>query len=363
MVQCGERRGPRGEHRRDGHGEHPLRQHVDGSAATYGSSAPGSTRGDSTILPGTLGTSSAAVASHTYSLPGQYPLTLTVKDAGGMSATAMTAVNVTGAGSPTMTANVGGPYSGSVGSSITFDGSGSQAPPGAGYRWTFGDEIVIHASRMTATGSRWQMVSDATAAGGSAVYNADWQQPKSAAAAASPESYVEASFRAAAGVPYRFWIRMRAENDDWNNDAIFVQYSGSVDANGTAVYRIGTSGAMSVALEEGQGAGLSGWGWADGNYGSLDAPIYFNSDGMQRIRIQQRQDGARIDQIVISADRFASAMPGLLKNDTTIVPEFAQDAQGTVVSHPFRFPGVFPVVLTVVDGASRASAATTATIR
>jgi hypothetical protein len=333
------------------------------SAATYQSTAPGSTRGDSTIVSAAFGTSSAAVASHTYSVPGQYPLILMVKDSTGLTSSATTTVNVSGAGSSTLTASAGGPYAGSVGSSITFDGSGSQAAPGAGYRWTFGDEAVIYASRMSVVGSRWQTISDSTAAGGTAVYNADWDQPKAAAASASPESYVEATFRAAAGVPYRFWIRMRADNDDWNNDAIFVQFSGSVDVNGAAVYRIGTAGALSVALEEGQGAGLSGWGWADGSYGSLDAPIYFNGDGVQRIRIQQRQDGARIDQIVISADRFASSMPGSLENDATIVPEYAQDAQGAVVTHRYRYPAVFPVQLTVTDGANRSSAVTTATIR
>jgi hypothetical protein len=330
------------------------------SAATYAASAPGSARNDSTMVPSTLGTSTAAVASHTYNLPGQYPITLTVTDATGLSGSAMTSVNVAATGSSTMTVDTGGNYSGSVGDTITFDGSGSHASPAASYLWKFGDEIVIHASRMSATGSRWQIVPDASAAGGSAVYNADWQQPKSVEAAGSPESYVEASFRAAAGVPYRMWIRMRAESDDWNNDAIFVQFSGTVNANGTAVNRIGTSEAMNVSLEEGQGAGVSGWGWADGDYGSLDGPIYFNSDGVQRIRIQQRQDGARIDQIVISADRFAYTPPGSLKDDTTIVSEFAQ---GPVVTHRYGFAAIFPVELTVVDGTSSSTAATTAVIR
>jgi hypothetical protein len=333
------------------------------SSDAYRSSAPGSTRNDATVVPATLGTSSAAVASHTYQMAGQYPILLTVKDAAGAAASAATSVNVTGSGSSALTADAGGPYNGSVGASVTFDGSVSQASSGAGYSWEFGDESVIHASRMTVTGSRWQKVSDTSAAGGTAVYNADWQQPKTATAMASPQSFVEATFRAAQGVPYRLWIRMRADNDDWNNDAIFVQFSGSVDASGQPVNRIGTSAAMSVALEEGQGAGLFGWGWADGGYGFLDAPIYFNADGVQRIRIQQRQDGPRIDQIVISADRFATTAPGSLVGDATIVPEFGPDAQGPVVSHRYRFTGIFPVQLLVADASASSVASTTATIR
>lgn len=227
----------------------------------------------------------------------------------------------------------------------------------------FGDEIILHASDMTVVGNRWQKVSDSSAAGGTAVANADWGQAKITTAPASPASYVEATFRAAAGVPYRFWIRMRAENDAWTNDSIFVQFSGAVTASGAAVNRIGTTGAMGVVLEEGNGAGVSGWGWADGGYGTVDGPIYFNADGVQRIRIQQREDGVLIDQIVISADRYAASAPGANKQDRTIVPVFDADSSGAVPVHRYKVAGVFPVQLFVVDGTRSATASTTATIR
>ena len=168
---------------------------------------------------------------------------------------------------------------------------------------------------------------------------------------------------AAAGVPYRFWIRMRADNDAWTNDSIFVQFSGAVTPAGAAVHRIGTTGAMGVVLEEGNGAGVLGWGWADGGYGMVDGPIYFNSDGVQRIRIQQREDGVRIDQIVISADTFSAASPGALKQDSTIVPVFDAEATGAVPVHRYRFAGIFPVQLLVTDGSQSSTATTTATIR
>ena len=98
-----------------------------------------------------------------------------------------------------------------------------------------------------------------------------------------------------------------------------MQFSGAVDASGNAVNRIGTTNAMGVVLEDGGGAGVLGWGWADSGYGVLGEPIYFNSNAEQRIRIQQREDGLRIDQIVISAGDYFQAAPGATKQDNTIV--------------------------------------------
>src|SRR5690606_6484252 len=115
--------------------------------------------------------------------------------------------------------------------------------------------------------------------------------------------------------------------------------------------------------EEGHGAGVYGWGWADGGYGTLAGPIYFNADGEQRIRIQQREDGVRIDQVVISAGNYAGSAPGPAKADTTTVPLFASDARGAVTQHVYRAPGLFPVELIVVDGGAQATATTSATIR
>ena len=98
-------------------------------------------------------------------------------------------------------------------------------------------------------------------------------------------------------------------------------------------------------------------------YGVIDAPIDFNSDGDQRIRIQQREDGVRIDQIVISADTYAWTAPGATKQDATIVPVFPTAARGATPSHRYRFAGVFPVQLIVADGSRSASATTTATVK
>jgi hypothetical protein len=41
---------------------------------------------------------------------------------------------------------------------------------------------------------------------------------------------------------------------------------------------------------------------------------------MRRLRIQVREDGVSIDQIVLSAVQYRSTRPGTAKNDTVILP-------------------------------------------
>jgi endonuclease/exonuclease/phosphatase family metal-dependent hydrolase len=130
------------------------------------------------------------------------------------------------------------------------------------------------------------------------------------------------SFPAQSGVPYRLWIRGKADNNYWGNDSVHVQFSGSVTASGSSVYRIGTTSSTFVNLEDCSGCDLSGWGWQDNGYGSgvMGPLIYFQSTGTQTIRIQTREDGLSIDQIVLSSLTYRNSSPGALKNDTVILP-------------------------------------------
>jgi hypothetical protein len=47
--------------------------------------------------------------------------------------------------------------------------------------------------------------------------------------------------------------------------------------------------------------------------------VYFEETGQQRIRVQTREDGLSIDQIVLSPNQYLNSAPGALKNDTTIL--------------------------------------------
>ena len=132
-----------------------------------------------------------------------------------------------------------------------------------------GPEIVLYAADATKIAGTWSIVADASAAGGRRVWNKDVAAAKVPAALANPANYFELTFNAFAGMGYHLWLRGKADKDSWANDSVFVQFSGSVNAAGTAVNRIGTTGAATVSIEEGANAGVAGWGWADENYGAL----------------------------------------------------------------------------------------------
>jgi len=165
-------------------------------------------------------------------------------------------------------------------------------------------------------------VNDTTAAGGVRLANPDAGVPKLASASATPASYFDLPFKPSAGQAYRLWIRGKAENDSWQNDSTFVQFSGSLDAGGAPVFRIGTTSATVVSIEESSGAGLSGWGWQENGYGvNVFGPAIYFDGTQQTLRVQVREDGLSIDQIVLSPVTYATAAPGAPKNDTTILPE------------------------------------------
>jgi PKD repeat protein len=182
-------------------------------------------------------------------------------------------------------------------------------------------DIVLYASEAQVKVGKWTVVADSTAAGGARIHFPDARATKLAAPLAGPSHYFEMSFNAVAGKPYRLWMRGKAQNDFWGNDSVFAQFSGSVDANGKAVYRIGTTDGTVVNLEDCSGCGISGWGWQDNGWGVgvLGPVIYFAQSGTQTIRVQSREDGFSIDQIVLSSAAFLNTAPGALRNDDTFL--------------------------------------------
>jgi putative Ig domain-containing protein len=181
-------------------------------------------------------------------------------------------------------------------------------------------EIVLYAADAPLVSGTWSRVADATAAGGARLWNPDKAAAKLAAALAVPVSYFEMTFTAQAGVAYHLWMRGKADKNSWANDSVYVQFSGSVDAGGAAQYRIGTTSSTFYSVEDGSNAGLAGWGWNDDSYSGLAAPVYFAATGPQTIRIQVREDGLSLDQIVLSSGIYLTAAPGAFKNDATILP-------------------------------------------
>ncbi len=183
-------------------------------------------------------------------------------------------------------------------------------------------EIVLRAGSVATVAGAWRTVADSSAAGGMAVTHPNAGAPKLALPMAIPTDFVEFMFDAEAGLPYRLWMRGRADADHWSNDSVFVQFSGAVTFAGLPIYRIGSDSATPVNLEDGSSLGVSGWGWQDNGYGAgvLGPLVTFATSGRQTLRIQTREDGFRIDQIVLSSGVYISSPPGALKDDATIIP-------------------------------------------
>jgi len=95
-------------------------------------------------------------------------------------------------------------------------------------------------------------------------------------------------------------------------------------------------------VESCSGCGLQAWGWQDNGYGIgvLGPLVYFAQPGSQTIRVQQREDGISIDQIVLSPMRYLTVAPGATKNDATLLEPLPSTPEPTPVTPPD--PGVVP---------------------
>ena len=184
------------------------------------------------------------------------------------------------------------------------------------------NDIVLYADDVTVMQGNWSKVASASSPGGVMLASVDRGWSSTSAPLASPNDYVEATFNAPAATSYHVWLRLRATGDSKWNDSVFVQFDDAVDANRSAIYRIGTTSGLMVNLENCSGCGEAGWGWQDKAYWlSQTAVVQFAATGIHRIRVQTREDGVQIDQVVLSPSTYISQSPGQVTNDATIVPK------------------------------------------
>lgn len=178
--------------------------------------------------------------------------------------------------------------------------------------------IVLYASKAPVRAGSWSVISDSTAAGGYAV-TTPVTAIKISTALAAPANYFQMTFPASSGQAYHLWIRGKAANNSYNHDSAFVQFSDSVSSTGVAVDRIGTTSAATVVLQGCTGNPEQGWGWTDNGWCGSGANIHFQSTGTHTIRIQLRESGFEIDQIVLSPQTYLTAAPGSRVSNTTIL--------------------------------------------
>jgi hypothetical protein len=202
-----------------------------------------------------------------------------------------------------------------------------------GSQWTFTtaaalppppDDIVIYASDIPPASlhGSWTTAADGSSPDGVKLMTADVGWASTVNALAAPEHYIDVTFDAVANTPYRLWLRIRAVNNSKWNDSLWVQFS-DARFNGASIYPIGAQSALDVNLATDAGAAsLNGWGWQNTAYW-LNQPTTFTfpTSGPHTLRIQVREDGVELDQIVLSPVTFLNTRPGSLTNDSTIVPK------------------------------------------
>jgi hypothetical protein len=305
------------------------------SPQSFISQSPGASRNDSTVLPEQTGGGSQQPAPTISSISpssgpesGGAPVTITgtgfapgaAVRLGGAAATGVNVVSGTRIDASTP------PHAAGAVDVVVTNSDGQSGVLPAGFTYTAPtsspQEVVLYASEAPTRAGNWTVVADSTAAGEARIVMPDSGMAKLNTALANPAHFFEMTFNAQAGVAYRLWIRGKAENDHWGNDSVFVQFSDSVDGSGNPVFRIGTSDGTPINLEDCSGCGLQGWGWQDNGWGVgvLGPLIRFATTGVHTIRIQVREDGLSIDQIVLSPQTYLQNSPGLLKNDSTMLP-------------------------------------------
>ncbi len=112
------------------------------------------------------------------------------------------------------------------------------------------------------------------------------------------------TFNAQAGIPYHLWMRGKADKNNWANDSVYVQFSGAVDAAAprciaSARRRPRRSASKTAPMP----ASPAGAGTTTPTT-ALATPLYFATTGPQTIRVQVREDGLSLDQIVLSSSTY-----------------------------------------------------------
>lgn len=187
-------------------------------------------------------------------------------------------------------------------------------PPTAGVA----PEIVLTAADVRVIRGNWKKEVSKGSPGNRALVSADRRRSWMNAPRPAPADYFEATFRPVADVPYRVWLRLRGRRT--NGDSVWVQFTGAVTESGAPLWRVGTKAGLLVLQSPCRGCPPSGWGWEDNGWW-LDSPsiVRFTSSAPQTVRVQTREDGVRVDHIVLSPSKYLTSAPGAVSNDRTVL--------------------------------------------
>jgi hypothetical protein len=204
-------------------------------------------------------------------------------------------------------------------------------------------DIVLYAAEAAVVKGHWRATASASAAGGRSLATTDQGWASLDVPLPAPANYFEMTFDAPSATTYRVWLRLRASGNSKWNDAVWLQFSDALLSNGSAAYRMGTTAGLLVNLERCSGCGVSNWGWQNKAWWlSQPTTVTFASTGRHTIRVQTREDGVEVDQIVLSPAKYISAAPGQPLNDAVIVPRVSSPPSSSLSPYggtPAPVPG------------------------
>ena len=298
-------------------------------------------------------TGSGETPTHTYNADGNFSVTLTVTDDAGDTGTDSSTATI-GLGNQPPVADANGPYSGTVGDAITFDGTGSNDQDGsiASYSWDFGDGSTgsgpspTHAYAAAGMFNVTLTVTDDNGATDSAASTAEIvAQPVNQPPVSDPNG----PYSGTAGV------------------AITLDGTGSSDPDGTI-----------VAYD---------WDFGDGSTGSGETPTHtYNADGNFTVTLTVTDVAGDSDSATTTASIGAVNQPpvsdpngpysGTVGVAITLDGTGSSDPDGTIVAydwdfgdgstgsgetptHTYNADGNFTVTLMVTDDGGDSDSATT----
>ena len=179
-------------------------------------------------------------------------------------------------------------------------------------------DIVLTAANAVDLHGHWSRATEASAAGQLMLTSTDTGWQNTVGPVPAPQHYVEFTFNPLPNTAYRLWLRMRARNGSKYNDSVFVQFSNAYDKT-RAVYRIGTAEGLTLNRQACATCALNQWGWYDSAYWLKQITTLTFTAGSQTLRVQTREDGVDIDQIVLSPVSYRQLAPGATDFDSTIV--------------------------------------------
>ena len=172
-------------------------------------------------------------------------------------------------------------------------------------------DVVLYASEALVRVGSWSPVSDASAAGGQRLNNPNAGAARLDTPLANPAHYFEMSFTARPAGPTVSGcaarrLTTRATTTRSMRSSTAVSMREGLRATESARPRGHTSTWKRLTAP----ASTAGDGrTTDSAPGVLGPVIYFSASGTQTIRVQVREDGFSIDQIVLSPDTFLNSAP------------------------------------------------------